>query len=365
MTQISSIRTKATIGGLQAMRAAMLYGIRDLKLEDISIPLLNSSDVLVKIKYVGVCGTDHAIYSGETSFVRNGLIKYPLILGHEWSGVVESVGSEVSNFRPGDGVVGDSGVSCGKCVYCLNGSYYRCRQLQAIGTINALDGAYAQFIAIPERHLFMKPGNISYEHASLAEPAATALYALDRAGLKAGDTVLIQGTGPIGLAAVNLAKIAGACCIILTGRKDYKLGVGRMLGADITVNVSEEDFYEKVMRATGGDGVDKVIEASGSLDAFQNSMNVMRYGGVFASLAFYEDMADKFDIDKLVLRDITLMGISGSPGRVPKVLNLMACGKLDITPIITHIRELNEVQDVLSNFKHENEKKIKTLLKVD
>ena len=341
------------------MKTARLFGPRDLRIIDLPEPVLGDHDVLTKVSYVGICGTDYSIYTGESTFVKNGSVKFPMTLGHEWSGIVEAVGKDVKSFRKGDRVIGDTAVSCGICYECLCGNYIQCANARCVGTINAWDGAYAEFILMPERHVFKVADNVPLEHAALVEPAATALY-----GVKTGDVVLVHGTGPIGLAAVQLAKTAGAACVILTGRKDFKLEVGRKLGADVAINILHEDAGRIISDLTCGKGPHVIIEASGSATAFKQSIEWVRSNGVISVVAFYEQRLDQIDLDSFIMKNAKLVAVAGSPKLAPVVLDMMKFGKINLLPLITHQYALDDVVTALDELKEQNETKIKVMLLV-
>jgi 2-desacetyl-2-hydroxyethyl bacteriochlorophyllide A dehydrogenase len=347
------------------MKAARLIGERQLKLMDIDRPVIGGREVLIKVSYAGICGTDYAIYSGESSFIKNGMIRFPLTLGHEWSGIVEEIGSKVQNLKLGDRVVGDAGVSCGVCYECLCGRYIYCKKLRAVGTINAWDGAYAEYILMPERHAYKIPECVSLEEAALVEPAATALYSVKRGEVKPGDVVVIQGTGPIGLSAVQMAKILGASCVILSGRKDFKLDIGRRMGADFTVNIMKENLKDKVMEITGDNGADVIIEASGSVEALKFSLEIIKSGGTISVVAFYENQLSGFDIDNFVFKDVKLVAVSGSPCLSVIVMELMKFKKIDLMPLITHRYRFDEIVSVMDTMKNDTDKKIKIMLRME
>lgn len=220
------------------MKAARIFGPRDLRVVDVPIRALDAAEVLCQVVRCGVCGTDASIFTGEASFVKQGLVPFPMTPGHEWSGVVTAVGAEVDRFQVGDRVVGDDEVSCGSCPECRQGNHYECRRLRAVGTIQAWDGAYAEYIVMPQRHLFAVPQGVDFDNAALAEPAANAFNCVRQAGVTTGSTVLVHGTGPVGLMAVRLAKVAGAARVLVSGRRQWKLEVARRLGADVTVDTN-------------------------------------------------------------------------------------------------------------------------------
>ncbi len=346
------------------MKAQRLYGPKDLRWEEIDVPELGSHDVRIRVKYCGVCGTDYAIYSGETSFYEAGLVRTPMTLGHEYSGIIDGVGSEVSRFQVGDRVISDTGISCGICENCLNGDYLQCKEMQAVGTIKCKDGGYAEYTVMPERHVFHLPDSVGFQEGALCEPISTALYCVLRPNVSIADTVMIIGNGPIGLSAVSMAKLRGAAKIILCGRKDFKLDIGKRLGADYLVNMTKEDMEARVMELTGGQGADVVIEASGSEDMLHSSLRCVAGNGRVCLVAFYEKKIGDLDVDKLVLGNIDLIGSMGSPNMAPLVLELMQEKKVDCLSMITATYPLKQAEQALIDSKQKSAEHIKILLEV-
>ena len=347
---------------MKTMKAARLLGPNDLKIIDLPVPKLGPNDVLCKVKCAGVCGTDYAIYTGEFSFVKNGGVKFPFTPGHEWSGVVAAVGTEVRNFKVGDRVIGDTCVSCGNCVFCLLGDYLSCKQVFCVGTINAWDGGFAEYTVFPERHLFRLPDNMSFDAGAFVEPAATSLFAVKRAGVQIGDTVLVHGSGPLGLLAVKLAKLSGAARVFITGRKEVKLQLALNFGADVAINTTCEALAETVLRHNDGKKVDRVIETSGATELLTSSFDLVRTGGSIAAVAFYDRPIDKLEIDKLVFGNINLCGSAGSTGMYQPVMALMASGELDITPLISGRYPFTDILRAYADMKDKNDIRIKWLI---
>ena len=234
----------------KTMKAARLFGPDDLRVINMPIPELGPRDILSKVMRAGICGTDYSIYSGEFSFVKDGSVKFPFTPGHEWSGVVAAVGSEVVSFKPGDRIVGDTFVSCGSCDVCLMGLYDHCKNVRSVGTINAWDGGFAEYTVFPERHIFHLPDGVSFDAGAFVEPAATSLNAVNAASVEVGDTVLVHGSGPLGVLAAKFAKLSGASKVFITGRKDPKLQVALSYGADVAINTTRESVADAVARHT-------------------------------------------------------------------------------------------------------------------
>ncbi len=346
----------------KTMRAARLFGPKDLQIVDLPIPELGAGDVLCQVKCAGICGTDYSIYTGEFSFVKNGGVKFPFTPGHEWSGVVSAVGSAVTRFKVGDRVVGDTCVSCGNCVSCLLGDYLSCEKVFCVGTVNAWDGGFAEYTVFPERHLFQLPDSVSFDAGAFVEPAATSLYAVQSAQVKIGDTVLVHGSGSLGLLAAKLAKLSGAAKVFITGRKEAKLEIARAFGADVAINTTREPWEEIVLLQNGGKKIDRVIETSGAAELLVASFDLVRAGGAVAAVAFYDKTIDRMEIDKLVFGNITLRGASGSTGMYQPVLSLMASGALDITPLISGRYLFKDILQGYHDMKDKNNIRIKWLV---
>jgi 2-desacetyl-2-hydroxyethyl bacteriochlorophyllide A dehydrogenase len=347
---------------MTTMKAERIFGPHDMRVVDVPVPELGPHDVLCRVVRSGVCGTDYVIYTGEFRFVKNGGITFPMTPGHEWSGRVARVGSAVERFVPGDRVVGDTGVACGHCNECLVGDYFLCRHARAVGTIKAWDGSYAEYIVMPERHLFPLPESVSFDNGALVEPAATALYAVKKAGVSIGDVVLVHGSGPIGIAAAKLAKLSGASKVLITGRKDFKLAKALALGVDAAVNTQREAVAEAVAAHTGQKQVDCLIEAAGSVELLQQSISLVRPGGTIAVVAFYEALMPQFDIDELVFADVALRPVAGSLRMYQPVLRLMAAGMLDLSSLITGRYPLLQARRAMEDIRERNETRIKIMM---
>lgn len=347
------------------MKALVISGPGEARMIETEIPCTSPDHVLVKVAFSGICGTDLAIFSGDMSLIRDGLIKYPVRIGHEWSGVVEKVGNKVVDFKPGDRVVSDSGVSCGECRHCLMKDYKSCENTRSLGTVNCWDGSFAEYIIIPERHLFKLSDNISLEEGVLIEPATIALAGLKKCNINKESTVLIIGTGAIGLSAIPLAKEMGAGRVIVSGRKTYKLDVAKLMGADVIVNSTREDLNAVVLKETNGKGADAIIETSGNISVINQSVDALRYEGIIALIGFYETNLHDFNIDKFVMKCAQMKGVLGEFGSPQEVINMRKSGKFSFLPLITHRFDFDDVIDAIKTAEEKNDTKIKMLVKID
>lgn len=261
---------------MKRMLAAVLYGPKDVRLEYLSLPKVGPGEVLVKIKAALTCGTDAKVYS------RGGhprMIIPPATFGHEFSGLVAEVGKGVTRFRKGDRVVAANSAPCGRCFYCHLGNQSMCEDLLFI------NGAYAQYILIPrrivEQNLLPIPEEVSFKEASLVEPLACVIHGLEESGIRLGDTVVINGAGPIGLMYAGLAKLKGAR-VISTDCHPHRLKIARKIGADEIINVNQVKDTVKAVRGLtpGGRGADVVIEATGIPEVWEKSTEMVRHGGI-------------------------------------------------------------------------------------
>jgi 2-desacetyl-2-hydroxyethyl bacteriochlorophyllide A dehydrogenase len=333
---------------------------------EVDQPKPGPRDVLIRVRYSGICGTDLSILDGNMSLIRDGLIRYPVRIGHEWSGIVEKTGPGVSKVKPGDRVVGDNYVSCGECAACLREDYPRCNHMRGcVGTIDCWDGSFAEYMVMPEWHLYKLPDTIQLREAALIEPATIALNGLKPFNITKESTVLVIGTGAIGLAAVSMAKLAGAGRVISAGRKDSKLETGKRMGADAIVNVTREPLKEAVLRETNGLGVNFILETSSSIDYIRDAADYLSGKGILSLVGFYEKELDHFPVDRLVMNGLQILGLSGHDGVIGEVIGMMASGALDLKPLITHIYPFDDAILAFKTAGQLSDSKIKMLVEVN
>lgn len=311
------------------------------------IPEIGEDGVLVRVVYSGICATDYEILGGEMNLIKEGLIRYPVRFGHEFSGIVEKVGKGVTKFKPGDHVLSDPAVSCGHCPACAQQRWADCPDLKSVGTVNCWPGSFAEYMMFPERHLYHLPENLSMMECALIEPSCIALEGIKKGGDIAGKTIVIVGTGAIGMTAVAMAACFGPAKIILAGRTDSKLQVGKTLGAQVTVNIRKEDLAARVMEETGGLGADFVLETSGNGEAVTQCVHLARYGGRVAYIGFYEREDKSFPIETVVSRELTVCGVMGHFGTPAEVIALMEERRPNLLPVISHVIDFDQVMDAM------------------
>lgn len=345
------------------MKALTIYGPGNIGYAEVEKPEPGPREVLVKVKYCGICGTDGEIYSGHSTLYDDGLIHYPVRIGHEWSGIVEKVGSEVTDLKPGDRVISDTGSTCGQCENCLHGDYRKCRLAVPLGTLDDChDGAFADYECMWHWHVHKIGDNTDLKEAALVEPATIAWNALLESAIKPGEVVIITGTGAIGLSAVTLAKKLGAK-VYLAGRKQMKLEIGKKMGADeiidLTKTTLEEYLEEKSL------SLDVLYETTGFLPFINQALERLNYGGRISLLSFYDKKLEGADLSKMVRLHQSILGIEGSGWRATEVLGMLERGEISLAPMITHVIPFSQAAQAVAENQKNTAEKVKVMVDVD
>ncbi|MEM2094421.1 MAG: alcohol dehydrogenase catalytic domain-containing protein [Candidatus Bathyarchaeia archaeon] len=336
------------------MRASVMYGIGQVKTEEVDIPEIGSRDVLIKVKFCGICPSDIKYYTGARKPES-----WPTIRGHEFSGEIAEVGNEVRGFEPGERVVGHGRTPCGRCYFCLregpNVNY--CLNLQTAGKESGGGtGAFCEYTRVHAVSTYKIPFGVSLEEAAFAEPLACCLNAVMRSKIMVGDTVAVIGDGPNGLIIARLAKIMGAGKAIAIGHHDERLEVARRLGVDFTINSAKEDPVKAVKGLTDGRGADSVILSVDSLSALRQGLGIVRKEGLVNFFSSYPPLEVPIDPNALLhAPSISLVGTRDfQPMHFVKGLELMANKSIDLKQLITHILPLERTEE---GFKMATERK--------
>ena len=346
------------------MKAIIINKPNEIKMIEEPRPKVGPKEVLSRVKYCGICATDMAIYDGSLFSGQSDMVRYPVRIGHEWSGVVEEVGSEVVGLKPGDKVAGDDSVPCGDCEFCLSGQYQICPYGRAVGTVkDAWPGSFAEYMLMPSRLVFKLDDSIDLKEAALIEPAGIAFTGLKKGEISVGDVVVIIGTGAIGLAAVGLAKSFGASKVILIGRRDTKLKIGKLMGADVTINARTQDVTKCVKEETKMNlGADVVLETSGNVEALSQAFTYMRLGAKMSVLGFYEKFLDNFEIDKVVLSYIDIKGVAGTANTFLPIIKLLEQNQISFKPLITQVYPAADYKKAFARVLENDDERIKILI---
>jgi len=338
------------------MKAAVWHGGKDIRIEDVPDPIVKADEVLVRVKSAGICGSDAHAFEGKSKRRVP-----PLVLGHEFSGVVADIGTGVLGFQNGDRVVVEPIMSCGTCEPCRNGRTNICMQIRFIGL--HIPGAFAEYIAVPARNCYKLPDNVSFDDAALVEPLSVATHATNMTPTKVGDNLLIIGSGVIGLMILQVARQRVGGKVFVTDLIDYKLDLARKLGADATIHSGRDDLSNRVKELTRGKGADAVIEAVGIQETLQQALNAVKKGGAVTITGLLQQIM-QVDIMKVVTSEITIRGdYCYTSAEFKASLDLLATGTMKLKPLVTHSFPLRSIADAVDALTGGKEQPIKILLR--
>jgi L-iditol 2-dehydrogenase len=259
------------------MKALHLVATRRMEVVEVAAPpAVGPDDILVRVKAIGICGSDLHYYRGEPA--GNAPLQYPFIMGHEFAGVVEAVGSHVSRLRPGERVAVDPAMPCMHCEFCLEGNPNVCPSVRFSGS-PGVPGAMQDLVVQPAHTAFPIPDDMSFSQAAILEPLGVALHAVDLGKLQVADTVAVLGCGPIGLMIAQLAKLSGAQDVFVTDILDHRLALAARQGVSLAVNARRADAVKSIMQATRGRGVDVAFEVAGAVETAEQAAEVSKPGG--------------------------------------------------------------------------------------
>ena len=322
------------------MQSAVLTEPETFEFEERPRPEPGPTDVLVAVGRVGICGSDVHYY--RHGRIGDFVVENPLVLGHESAGEVVAVGADVEDVAVGDRVALEPGVPCLDCDACRRGEYNLCPDVRFMAT-PPIDGAFTEYVAWPAEFAYPLPENVSTRVGALCEPLSVGLHAARRGNVDVGDTVLITGGGPIGMLAMEAARVAGASEIILSDVVPEKLERARARGADATVDPSQEDLVERVAELTSADGVDVVIEASGADTAIRSTTEVVRRGGSIALVGLAGEGEIPLDTHDIINDELDVHGSFRFRNTYPAAIDLLASGDVDVEGIIDFEMPLSEL----------------------
>jgi threonine 3-dehydrogenase len=303
-----------------------------IEIRKVAVPEIGLTDVLIKVKVASICGTDLHIYNWDRW--AQGRIHPPLIPGHEFCGEVVACGAEVTSVHEGDFVSAEMHVACGKCLQCRTGEAHICQFVKIIG-VDA-DGAFAEYVRIPERNVWKLDPAIPQEYASILDPLGNAVHTV-LAGEIAAKTVAITGCGPIGLFAIAVARAVGAARVFAIELNEPRRKIAQQMKADLVLDPSTQDVPAIIMEQTGGLGVDVVLEMAGHPSAIRTAFDIVRHGGRISLLGLTSKPVSLNFSEDIIFKGITIQGINGRRMFQTwyQMTALLKSGKLDLHPVIT------------------------------
>ncbi len=340
------------------MKALELVGPSTFKVVDKALPEVSASDVLIEVKACGICGSD--IHGMDGSSGRR---IPPVVMGHEASGVIVQVGSDVSDLSVGDRVTFDSTVFCNDCQYCNQGRVNLCDNRQVMGVSCDefhRDGAFSQHVACPAHICHRLPEGLSFEEAAFAEPVGVAVHAVNRSKVKQGDTAVVIGSGLIGLLVIQALKWKGCSQIIAIDLDDSRLTLAKQLGATDTFNSKQHDAVNSVIDLTDG-GADHAFEVVGASVTVGMAVDCVRKG---ASVTLVGNLSPEvtMPLQKVVTRELTLFGSCAINGEYPEALSAIAQGHIQVRPLITAQVNIDDAPDWFAKLKAADQPYLKVLV---
>ncbi len=321
------------------MKSLLLSAYNQLEIADLPAPVAGPGEVLVRVETCGICGSDVHGFDGST-----GRRIPPIVMGHEAAGTVAAVGDGVQDYAKGDRVTFDSTVYCGECPNCLRGDVNLCDNRQVIG-VSCGDyrrhGAFAEYVAVPQRILYHLPEGLSFAEAAMLEAASVALHAVRVSEVKGGETALVIGAGMIGLLTLQAAHALGCSRVFIADVDATRLSLAKTVGADETLHGSGAELTAEVMKLTGGNGVDITYEAVGRNETVASAIDCTRKGGTVTLIGNIKPEVT-LPLQKVVSRQIRLQGSCASSGEYPQAIELIADGKIKVAPLITAVASLEE-----------------------
>lgn len=341
------------------MRAIVLEEPKKLVLNQLEIPEPGENEVLIRVKAVGLCGSDIHYY--EHGKIGDFIVEKPIILGHEASGEIVKVGKNVVHLQKGQRVTIEPGATCGKCEHCQNGRYNLCEEVEFLAT-PPYDGAFCEYVVMRSDLVFPIPDQMSYETAALIEPFSVGLHAVSRGNLQEGETVLILGMGPIGLMTAAAAKLHGAGTVIGVDLEDSRLEKAKEMGATHVINIRTDSVDDKIMEYTKRRGVDVAIETAGSPAALKSMISAVRRGGRAVIVGMSPEDESPLNIAQIINKEIDVKGVFRYHHTYPKAIELLSSGKVNIERMITDSYELEQAEEAFEKSIHDKQNTLKMMI---
>jgi L-iditol 2-dehydrogenase len=337
------------------MKAAILKRPFEVGVEEVPTPVPNSDELLIQVKASAICGSDMKAYEG-----KHPLIQPPIILGHEFSGVIVDKGSRVNGFRVGERVVVEPSFVCGQCFFCQRMEYSLCENLKQLG--HQLPGSFAEYTVAKAKFTYLLPNGTPFEKAALTQPLAISLHAIYRAGVRKGQTVAILGMGAIGLLLLQVALRKGAR-VFVSDLVDFKLEKAKALGAHGAWNGSSPEMINEMKAQSGGLGPDIVIEAAGSSTTIRQAFSVVRRGGTVLLLGLTGHKKEEIHLEKVTLDELSVVGsMRYAMGDFPSAIEMIHQETINLDTLILRRFALSEFPEALEETVHSPERVLRSVM---
>ncbi len=326
------------------MKVAVMLGIGKMGFEERDIPKVKDNEVLVKLEYVGICGSDLHYY--ETGAIGDYVVKPPFVLGHEPGGTVVEVGKDVKNLKVGDRVALEPGKTCGHCEFCKTGNYNLCPDVVFFAT-PPVDGVFQAYVAHEAGLCFKLPDNVSTMEGALIEPLAVGFHAAMQGGARAGQTAVVMGAGCIGLVTMMALKAMGVSKVYVIDIMEKRLQKALELGADGIINGAQADVVEEVRKLTDGKGCDLAVETAGTQVTTVQAIHMTKKGATIVLVGYSKSGEMTLPMSLALDKELTFKTVFRYRHIYPMAIEAVAAGKVDLKGIVTDIFELDEAQKAM------------------
>jgi len=335
------------------MKAIVVEKPNIISYKEFPKPQLAYGEVLIKLKCTSICATDFAVIAGKAP-----MVKYPIIPGHEWTGIVEEVFDEKDKYLIGKRVVAENQITCMRCPACRQGNWTQCPTYDEVGY--SWNGAYAEYLKTSANNIHLLPNDVSDLEASLIEPTAVALHVMLKTNVQVGDNVTILGDGPIGILCMQIAKLQGGQKILVVGGHDERLELSKNLGAYEVLNRHKSNVSAvEMVRDIHPGGSDIIIEATGSPNALKTALEIAGQGAKIGVTGFCEWEEATIQPDFILVKNLTIVGANSGPGMWDRAIRLVANKEIDLKSLITHTFELVDYERALDIVEHKKDGVIK------
>jgi len=343
------------------MKVAIMTGIGEMAFEERDIPKAKDDEVLVKLEYVGICGSDMHYY--ETGAIGDYVVKPPFVLGHEPGGTVVEVGKDVKHLKVGDRVALEPGKTCGHCQFCKEGKYNLCPDVIFFAT-PPVDGVFQEYVAHEADLCFKLPDNVSTLEGALIEPLAVGFHAAIQGDAHLGQKAVVMGSGCIGLVSMMALKARGVSEVYVVDVMDKRLEKAMELGATAVINGAKEDVAERISQLTHGEGVDLAIETAGTEITTRQAIQVVKKGSVIVLVGYSKTGEMTLPMSIVLDKELTFKTVFRYRHIYPMAIDAVASGKVNLKGIVTHEFTLDEVPKAMDYSMHNKADIVKAVIKV-
>lgn len=345
----------------EMMKAAVLQRANVMTMEERPRPEPGPGEVLVRVRSVGVCGSDVHYYTHGR--IGPFVVQSPLVLGHEMAGTIAALGPGVTSHGVGQRVAVEPGVPDRVCEFCRSGRYNLCPNVQFMAT-PPVDGAFTEYVVMPADFVFPLPDHVSLEEGAMVEPLSVGVYAIHRSGLRAGQDVVVLGAGPIGLVTLQVARAAGAGAVTVVDLDAHRLEVARTMGATHVVDAAHEDPQQRIMELTHGRGVDIVFEAAGSPTTAALAVRLTRRGGRVTMIGLPPEDNFPYPLVEAMAREIDIVTVFRYANVYPAAIALVSERRVDVKSLITHRFSLDDAERALQLSDRREDGVVKALVEI-